>query len=1030
MSTGQTTSFYITGGTLPAGSRSYVERRADTDLLDQLSRSEFCYILTSRQMGKSSIMVRTRERLMAQGASVVVLDLTAIGQNLTPEQWHDGLAVRLARQLRLEDEIDDFWRKSERLGPCQRFFSAISEVALPALKARASQKWEAGWDDTSSAGINPISPKASGRLVIFIDELDVVRSLPFRTDEFFAAIRECYTRRLEDPEFNRLSFCLLGVATPSQLIQDVNTTPFNVGKRIELRDFNLREAAGLREGLAGALRETTPEERLKESEHLLERILFWTNGHPYLTQRLCRGLIDPPGSFAGPIPTAKTTTNSRNFSQSTNPHIRRVDALCEELFLIERAREKDDNLLYVRDRLLRSDADKAELLYLYNRIRLGEEVKDDETDPVINTLLLSGIVRIDNGRLVVRNRIYHEVFDDDWIRSSRPERTNESKSIAVLPFVNRSANREDEFLGDGLSEDLISALSRVQGLRVAARTSSFAFKSKNEDVRHIGAKLGVTFLLEGSVRHNGDQLRITAQLLSTADGTPLWSEQFDRAFQDVFAVQDEIVRAIVAGLKVRLVGETDFARRSRTGADAYQSYLRGRYHLHNGSAESFAEAIKHFEASLRFAPDHAPTYAGIAECRLHQFFWNLVPKQEALSEGKAAALKALLLDENLPEAHVSLALMHGIIDWNWDAEERHLQRALELNPSGATAHAYLAMLHAMRRRFEDSVTAARRGVELDPLSPFVHHHLGVALYFAGVLPEAEAAAKRTLELAPHFFRSHALLSNLCQDLGRHEESIDAARKAMELEPNPVSLATLGSALARAGRQTEAKEILDRLESLAQTRDVAPTVFARVHVALNDTEKALLAIESAFQQHSGDLDLLSLWPVFKPLHGEPRFREVIERLKLPLPPASFAPKRTSSPDPLDDSTIGRLPPPPSLDPALHQESTLSTPGPLPTSLPTGLADSAPNSAPTPRTPVSPPIASLPPAPVVHQPAQPVSVRPNSPASPIASPVTNTPPIPKGTILLPVWAVLLFLLLVSGVLGYLIHEVSELKSQLQR
>lgn len=893
-----TTSFFITGGTLPAGSRSYVERRADTALFDSLMRGEFCYILTSRQMGKSSIMVRTREKLIAQGASVVVLDLTAIGQNLTPEQWYDGLAVRLARQLRIESEMDDYWEKNERLGPCQRFFSALSEVAMPALKARASQKWETGWEDSSSQSAVR-KPRISGTLVIFVDELDVVRSLPFRTDEFFAAIRECYTRRLEDPEFNRLAFCLLGVATPTQLIQDVNTTPFNVGRRIELRDFNLREAAGLKAGLEAGLRETTPERRDEEATQLLERILFWTNGHPYLTQRLCRALIEPPGTITtlGSPLAFSSTRPPRQSSPSSNPHARRVDVLCEELFLVERAREKDDNLLYVRDRLLRSDVDKSELLYLYSRIRLGEEVADDEADLVINALLLSGIVRIDNGRLVVRNRIYHEVFDDDWIRGNRPERPGESKGVAVLPFANRSPNRDDEFLSDGISEDLISALSKVTGLRVPARTSSFAFKGRSDDVRHIAARLGVSYVVEGSVRHIGEQLRITAQLITAMDGTPVWSEQYDREWKDVFAVQDEITKAIVAALKMQLMGETEFARRAQAGADAYQSYLRGRFHLHHGSAESFAEAIRHFEATLRLAPDHAPAYAAIAECRLHQFFWNLVPKQEALLQGKASALKALEIDERLPDVHVSLALMYGIMDWNWDGEERHLRRAIELNPNDATAHAYLAMLHAMRHKFEESVATARRAVELDPLSPFVNHHLAVALYFAGRTVEAEAAVRRTLEMEPDFFRSHALLSNICQDLARFDEAVSAGRKAMELQPNPVSLATLGSAYARSGRPHEARDILRRLETLAQTRDISPSVFARVHVALGDTAKALDSLEAAFQQHVGDLDLLGLWPVFRPLHGEVRFRTILEKLKLPAPTPVVVPEAPARPEPV-------------------------------------------------------------------------------------------------------------------------------------
>jgi hypothetical protein len=200
--------FYVTGGTLRHDAPSYVERQADKDLLDGLLKGEFCYVLTSRQMGKSSLMVRTAQKLREQKIDAIALDLTAIGLNLTPEQWYDGLIVSMGRQLRLEEDLEEFWRVSQRLSPVQRFFSAVREVVMK---------------------------KRLGPLVIFVDEIDVVRSLPFSTDEFFAAIRECYNRRTEDSEYSRLTFCLLGVATPSDLIRDTRTTPFNIGRRIVLK---------------------------------------------------------------------------------------------------------------------------------------------------------------------------------------------------------------------------------------------------------------------------------------------------------------------------------------------------------------------------------------------------------------------------------------------------------------------------------------------------------------------------------------------------------------------------------------------------------------------------------------------------------------------------------------------------------------------------------------------------------------------------------------------------------------------------
>ena len=383
--------FYVTGGTLRADSPSYVERQADKDLYDGLLKGEFCYVLTSRQMGKSSLMVRTANKLRQQGTNVIALDLTAIGQNLTPEQWYDGLIVRMGRQLRLEDELEDFWLHHERLSPVQRLFAAIRDVAMV---------------------------KRPGKLVVFVDELDVVRSLPFSTDEFFAAIRECYTRRTEDDEFNRLTFCLLGVATPSDLIRDTRITPFNIGRRIELNDFTPAEVAPLAAGFAVssefgvssfrfAEAASVPENLKREtsnSELLLDRILYWTNGHPYLTQRLCRAV-------------SEAITNSQ-FSIFNSQSI---DSLCEELFLSPRAREKDDNLLFVRERLLRSDANLASLLDLYLKVRRVERVIDDENNPLVSVLRLAGIVRLERGNLVLRNRIYARVFDGGWVRANMPD---------------------------------------------------------------------------------------------------------------------------------------------------------------------------------------------------------------------------------------------------------------------------------------------------------------------------------------------------------------------------------------------------------------------------------------------------------------------------------------------------------------------------------------------------------------------------------------------------------------------------------
>ena len=349
-------------------------------------------------------------------------------------------------------------------------------------------------------------------------------------------------------------------------------------------------------------------------------------------------------------------------------------------------------------------------------------------------------------------------------------RATELSSIAVLPFADLSPEKDQEYFCDGMTEEIIDALSRISGIRVVARTSSFAFKGKQQDIREIGKKLNVAAVLEGSVRKDGNRLRVTAQLNSVADGYHLWSETYERELKDVFTVQDEISRAIVDTLQLKLSGRGIQPNSSPENVETYELYLQGRYHWSRWRTEGAEQAIHYFEAAIQKDPKYAPAYAGIGYSYCWLGFFGALPPNEAMPKARQAAEKALSLDDSLAAAHTALAYVKALYEFDWPVAEREFKRAIELNAGDADAHfGYGIAYLAPQGRLDEEVREMQIARDLDPLSPVQANYLGLAYQFAGRRAEAIAQYKKALDLDPNFVEARLHLANAYLEPGRFKD---------------------------------------------------------------------------------------------------------------------------------------------------------------------------------------------------------------------------------------------------------------------
>ncbi|HEY2101916.1 MAG TPA: protein kinase [Chthoniobacterales bacterium] len=449
----------------------------------------------------------------------------------------------------------------------------------------------------------------------------------------------------------------------------------------------------------------------------------------------------------------------------------------------------------------------------------------------------------------------------------RPE-----KSIAVLPFVDLSPAKDQEYFCDGISEEILNGLAKVDALRVVARTSSFAFKGKSANVNEVGKKLNVENVLEGSLRRDGNRIRISAELINARTGFHLWSQTYERDLQGVFALQDEITRAIVDALKIKLA--LSLPAHEQRNSEAYNLYLQGLYFSNKSSEADLRRALGFFQGALEKDPTFSRAWTGIA--KVWYFLADVYVKPlEAYPASREAALKAIALDEKDAEAHCYLSEAKRVLDWDLAGANSELQRALELNPNSAPAHFFSALLPLFRGQLQEGLRFVLEAEKLDPVSP-ITSYVATAAYLANDrIDDAIAEGRRTLQLDPNYFYLDSNLAAAYREKGNFADAIALYDKAAEVTHFPSS--GLAITYARMGRQMEARNILTQLLQAREKRYVSAPLIAAVYVAFGEKEEAFRWLERAFEEHSGILQWIAFLPEFRPLHSDARFPHLLRRI---------------------------------------------------------------------------------------------------------------------------------------------------------
>ncbi|MGD0824817.1 MAG: protein kinase [Terriglobales bacterium] len=463
---------------------------------------------------------------------------------------------------------------------------------------------------------------------------------------------------------------------------------------------------------------------------------------------------------------------------------------------------------------------------------------------------------------------------------SGPERG--IQSLVVLPFENRSGDPTQEFFADGMTDALIADLAQIAALRVISRTSAMRFKGIHPPLSELARDLRVDGVVEGSALRVGDRVRITVQLVDVASDRSLWAKSYERGLTDILALQSEVAHAIADEIRIQVTPDERARMRSKGAVNpaAHVAYLQGSFLWNRFTGESVKEAIRRYEEALAIDPNYAAAYAGLADSYIMLANHHILPPREGYSLGRRAAERGLLLDESLAELHTSLGWIHRLFDWNWPAAERESMRAVQLNPGYAFGRSRYALLLSGMGRHEEAIAEAQRAHELDPLNLLTHTVVGDTLFYARRFDRSVASYRKCLELDPTFGAAHTDLARSLEQVGRADEAIEEfVRGTAGPDGLPRPSSGLAILYARAGRLDDARATLEEVQALAQKQFVSPYGIASYYAVIGDNDRALDWLERAYSERDGTLVWLKVHPRLDGLRGEPRFRDLLARMRL-------------------------------------------------------------------------------------------------------------------------------------------------------